>query len=215
MFERFTDRARRTVVLAQENSRLLGYDYIGSEHLLLGLLQEEAGVAALVLADAGLELESLRAKIVELYPPGDSSPPGHIPFTDGCRKVIELALREALQLGHSYIGTEHLLLAIIREVDCSAAEVLRDLGLAPVDARRAVINKLSGYQGPMRTEGEAPPAAPKSRPDPWGDHLRREMKREQERLRGNRYDRLRRQLEEHRDRRLFEQRMAQRAARDE
>src|SRR5215831_9610216 len=107
MFERFTDRARRVVVLAQEESRLLNHNYIGTEHILLGLIHEGDGVAARVLVGMDISLQAVRTEVEEIIGHGGQAPSGHIPFTPRSKKVLELALREALQLGHNYIGTEH------------------------------------------------------------------------------------------------------------
>ena len=115
MFERFTDRARRVVVLAQEEARLLNHDYIGTEHILLGLVHEEQGVAARALTELGISLEAVRDEVRQTIGQGDSPPTGHIPFTPRAKKVLELSLREALALGHNYIGTEHILLGLLRE----------------------------------------------------------------------------------------------------
>ena len=115
MFERFTDRARRVVVLAQEEARLLNHNYIGTEHILLGLIHEGEGVAARGLESLGINLEAVRSQVVEIIGQGSQAPSGHIPFTPRAKKVLELSLREALQLGHNYIGTEHILLGLIRE----------------------------------------------------------------------------------------------------
>jgi ATP-dependent Clp protease ATP-binding subunit ClpA len=128
MFERFTDRARRVIVLAQEEARLLNHNYIGTEHLLLGLLREGQGVGALALTSLGVSLEGVRAQVEEIIGQGQSAPSGHIPFTPRAKKVLELSLREALQLGHNYIGTEHILLGLIREGEGVAARVLVKLG---------------------------------------------------------------------------------------
>ena len=129
MFERFTDRARRVVVLAQEESRLLNHNYIGTEHILLGLIHEGEGVAATVLESLGVSLEGARARIEEIVGHGVEAPSGHIPFTPRSKKVLELSLREAMQLGHNYIGTEHILLGMIREAQGVAAQVLVEEGL--------------------------------------------------------------------------------------
>jgi len=115
MFERFTDRARRVVVLAQEEARMLNHNYIGTEHILLGLIHEGEGVAAKGLESLGISLEGVRAQVEEIIGQGQQAPSGHIPFTPRAKKVLELSLREALQLGHNYIGTEHILLGLIRE----------------------------------------------------------------------------------------------------
>ena len=128
MFERFTDRARRVVVLAQEEARLLNHNYIGTEHILLGLIHEGEGVAAKALESLSISLEGVRAQVEEIIGQGGSSPSGHIPFTPRAKKVLELSLREALQLGHNYIGTEHILLGLIREGEGVAAQVLVKLG---------------------------------------------------------------------------------------
>ena len=148
MFERFTDRARRVVVLAQEEARLLNHNYIGTEHILLGLIHEGEGVAAKALESLGISLEAVRSQVEEIIGQGGSSPSGHIPFTPRAKKVLELSLREALQLGHNYIGTEHILLGLIREGEGVAAQVLVKLGRRPVRVRQQVIQLLSGYSGP-------------------------------------------------------------------
>ncbi|MFZ9292424.1 MAG: Clp protease N-terminal domain-containing protein, partial [Ilumatobacteraceae bacterium] len=148
MFERFTDRARRVVVLAQEEARLLNHSYIGTEHILLGLIHEGEGVAAKGLEALGISLEAVRAQVEEIIGQGGSSPSGHIPFTPRAKKVLELSLREALQLGHNYIGTEHILLGLIREGEGVAAQVLVKLGADLSRVRQQVIQLLSGYQGP-------------------------------------------------------------------
>ena len=115
MFERFTDRARRVITLAQEEARMHNHNYIGTEHLLLGMSHEGAGVAAKVLEGMGVSLEGIRSQVEEIIGQGREAPVGHIPFIPRAKKVIELSLREALQLGHNYVGTEHLLLGLIRE----------------------------------------------------------------------------------------------------
>ena len=147
MFERFTDRARRVVVLAQEEARLLNHNYIGTEHILLGLIHEGEGVAAKSLESLGISLEAVRAQVEEIIGQGGNSPSGHIPFTPRAKKVLELSLREALQLGHNYIGTEHILLGLIREGEGVAAQVLVKLGADLSRVRQQVIQQLSGYQG--------------------------------------------------------------------
>ena len=158
MFERFTDRARRVVVLAQEEARLLNHSYIGTEHILLGLIHEGEGVAAKALESLGISLEAVRAQVEEIIGQGGSSPSGHIPFTPRAKKVLELSLREALQLGHNYIGTEHILLGLIREGEGVAAQVLVKLGADLSRVRQQVIQLLSGYQGPP-AKGETQGAA--------------------------------------------------------
>ncbi|MGH9024195.1 MAG: ATP-dependent Clp protease ATP-binding subunit, partial [Acidimicrobiia bacterium] len=147
MFERFTDRARRVVVLAQEEARLLNHNYIGTEHILLGLIHEGEGVAAKALEQLGISLEAVRTQVEEIIGQGGSSPSGHIPFTPRAKKVLELSLREALQLGHNYIGTEHILLGLIREGEGVAAQVLVKLGADLSRVRQQVIQLLSGYAG--------------------------------------------------------------------
>ncbi|MEM1333137.1 MAG: Clp protease N-terminal domain-containing protein, partial [Actinomycetota bacterium] len=153
MFERFTDRARRVVVLAQEEARLLNHSYIGTEHILLGLIHEGEGVAAKALESLGISLEAVRSQVEEIIGQGGSSPSGHIPFTPRAKKVLELSLREALQLGHNYIGTEHILLGLIREGEGVAAQVLVKLGADLSRVRQQVIQLLSGYQGPSGSQG--------------------------------------------------------------
>ena len=148
LFERFTDRARRVVVLAQEEARLLNHNYIGTEHILLGLIHEGEGVAAKALESLGISLEAVRSQVEEIIGQGGQSPSGHIPFTPRAKKVLELSLREALQLGHNYIGTEHILLGLIREGEGVAAQVLVKLGADLSRVRQQVIQLLSGYQGP-------------------------------------------------------------------
>ncbi|MEO1064206.1 MAG: Clp protease N-terminal domain-containing protein, partial [Actinomycetota bacterium] len=148
MFERFTDRARRVVVLAQEEARLLNHNYIGTEHILLGLIHEGEGVAAKALESLGISLEAVRSQVEEIIGQGGASPSGHIPFTPRAKKVLELSLREALQLGHNYIGTEHILLGLIREGEGVAAQVLVKLGADLSRVRQQVIQLLSGYSGP-------------------------------------------------------------------
>jgi ATP-dependent Clp protease ATP-binding subunit ClpC len=147
MFERFTDRARRVVVLAQEEARLLNHNYIGTEHLLLGLIHEGEGVAAKALESLGISLEAVRAQVEEIIGQGQSAPTGHIPFTPRAKKVLELSLREALQLGHNYIGTEHILLGLIREGEGVAAQVLVKVGASLDRVRQQVIQLLGGYPG--------------------------------------------------------------------
>jgi len=147
VFERFTDRARRVVVLAQEEARLLNHNYIGTEHILLGLIHEGEGVAAKALESLGISLEAVRQQVEEIIGQGGTSPSGHIPFTPRAKKVLELSLREALQLGHNYIGTEHILLGLIREGEGVAAQVLVKLGADLSRVRQQVIQLLSGYPG--------------------------------------------------------------------
>ena len=147
MFERFTDRARRVVVLAQEEARMLNHNYIGTEHLLLGLIHEGEGIAAKALESMGVTLSSVREQVQDIIGPGQQAPSGHIPFTPRAKKVLELSLREALQLGHNYIGTEHILLGLIRAGEGVASQVLSKLGAEPSRVRQTVIDMISGYQG--------------------------------------------------------------------
>jgi ATP-dependent Clp protease ATP-binding subunit ClpC len=154
MFERFTDRARRVVVLAQDEARNLGHNYIGTEHLLLGLIDEGHGVAAKALEAMGVTQEAIRQQIEEAVGRGAGSPEGHIPFLPRTRDVLGLSLREALQLGHNYIGTEHLLLGLIHEGEGVGAQVLVGLGVDLNHARQQVIQILHG----RHPEGAAAPA---------------------------------------------------------
>lgn len=147
MFERFTDRARRVVVLAQEEAKMLNHNYIGTEHILLGLIHEGEGVAAKALESLGISLDAVREQVQDIIGQGQQQPTGHIPFTPRAKKVLELSLREALQLGHNYIGTEHILLGLIREGEGVAAQVLVKLGADLNKVRQQVIQLLSGYQG--------------------------------------------------------------------
>jgi ATP-dependent Clp protease ATP-binding subunit ClpA len=200
MFERFTDRARRTVVLAQEEARRLQHNYIGTEHLLLGLLAEPGGVAATALAPFGMTAEVVREDVLRIIGPGKKEPSGHIPFTPRAKKCLELSLREALQLGHNYIGTEHLLLGLIREGEGVAAQIMKEhagdlagmragvLEIIPVEAeqgrrwlrrRSASISPVSvALRQECSTEMRTTPAADASLeeavrlagPDPVGSH---------------------------------------------
>jgi ATP-dependent Clp protease ATP-binding subunit ClpC len=146
MFEKFTDKARRVVVLAQEEAKMLNHNYIGTEHILLGLIHEGEGVAAKALEALGINLDAVREQVQEIIGQGQTPPTGHIPFTPRAKKVLELSLREALQLGHSYIGTEHLLLGLIREGEGVAAQVLTKLGADSNRVRQQVVELLSGFQ---------------------------------------------------------------------
>jgi ATP-dependent Clp protease ATP-binding subunit ClpA len=155
MFERFTDRARRVVVLAQEEARMLNHNYIGTEHILLGLIHEGEGVAAKALESLGISLEAVRQQVEEIIGQGQQAPSGHIPFTPRAKKVLELSLREALQLGHNYIGTEHILLGLIREGEGVAAQVLVKLGGDLNRVRQQVIAVLGGSAREEAGESEA------------------------------------------------------------
>ena len=164
MFERFTDRARRVVVLAQEEARMLNHNYIGTEHLLLGLIHEGEGVAAKALESLGISLEAVRAQVEEIIGQGQQAPSGHIPFTPRAKKVLELSLRESRQLGHEYIGTEHILLGLLREGEGVAAQVLARLGADLNRVRQQVIELLHGRRGeepagPRRGRAGTPLAA--------------------------------------------------------
>src|SRR5499426_3486177 len=164
MFERFTDRARRVVVLAQEEARLLNHNYIGTEHILLGLIHEGEGVAAKALESLGISLEAVRAQVEEIIGHGGQAPSGHIPFTPRAKKVLELSLREALQLGHNYIGTEHILLGLIREGEGVAAQVLVKLGADLSRVRQQVIQLLSGYGAKEGSSGGGGGGASEAQP---------------------------------------------------
>jgi ATP-dependent Clp protease ATP-binding subunit ClpC len=154
VFERFTDRARRVVVLAQEESRMLNHNYIGTEHILLGLAHEGEGVAALALESLDISIEDLRREVEQIVGQGQAAPTGHIPFTPRARKVLELSLRESLQLGANYIGSEHILLGLIREGEGVAAQLLQKLGADLNRVRQTVIQLLSGY--PVAASEEIP-----------------------------------------------------------
>src|SRR5437762_12267146 len=142
MFERFTDRARRVVVLAQEEARMLNHNYIGTEHLLLGLIHEGEGVAAKALESMNISLEAVRSQVEDIIGQGQAAPTGHLPFTPRAKKVLELSLREALKRGHNYIGTEHMLLGLVREGQGVAAQVLHKLGADLDRVRQQVIGLL-------------------------------------------------------------------------
>jgi len=164
MFERFTDRARRVVVLAQEEARRLDHTYIGTEHLLLGLIHEGDGVAAQALAALGVKRAAVRREVEEVVGRGQHPPSGHIPFTPRAKTVLELSLRESNQLGHTYIGTEHILLGLLREGEGVAAQVLVKMGVDLNRARQQVIELLQGRQA-----GESPPTGMRVRARPAGD----------------------------------------------
>jgi ATP-dependent Clp protease ATP-binding subunit ClpA len=155
MFEKFTDRARRVVVLAQEEARMLNHNYIGTEHLLLGLIHEGEGVAARALESIGISLEAVRQNVEEMIGRGQHALTGHIPFTPRAKKVLELSLRESQQLGHDYIGTEHILLGLIREGEGVAAQVLVKLGADLNRVRQQVLQILRGGEREEAAENEA------------------------------------------------------------
>lgn len=154
MFERFTEKARRVIVYAQEEARMLNQNYIGTEHLLLGLIREQDGIAAKALESLNISLEDVHQQVEDLIGRGTFVPTGHIPFTPRAKKVLELSLREALQLGHNYIGTEHILLGLIREGEGVAAQVLLNLGADLEKVRSAVIQLLSGHYGKQAESAE-------------------------------------------------------------
>src|SRR5579885_1046542 len=168
MFERFTDRARRVVVLAQEEARMLNHNYIGTEHILLGLIHEGEGVAAKALESLGISLEGVRSQVEEIIGQGQQAPSGHIPFTPRAKKVLDLALREALQRGHNFIVTEHILLGLIREGEGVAAQVLVKLGADLSRVRQQVIQLLSGYAGSKEASGQGAATGSGSETQPSG-----------------------------------------------
>jgi ATP-dependent Clp protease ATP-binding subunit ClpC len=165
MFERFTDRGRRVVVLAQEEARMLDHDYIGTEHILLGLIHEGEGVAARALESLGISLEAVRQQVEEIVGRGEQPSPGHMQFTPRAKKVLELSLREAQELGHNYIGTEHILLGLLREGEGVAAQVLVKLGADLSRVRQQVIQLLAGYQAEAGVESAARPPGRAGRVD--------------------------------------------------
>src|SRR6266480_4228095 len=167
MFERFTDRARRVVVLAQEEARMLNHNYIGTEHILLGLIHEGEGVAAKALESLGISQEAVRQQVEQIVGRGQQAPSGHIRFTPRAKKVLELSLRESVQLGHNYIGPEHILLGMVREGDGMAAQVLVTLGADLNRVRQQVIQLVHGYQGQdVESAGSGPGSrAPAGLPD--------------------------------------------------
>jgi ATP-dependent Clp protease ATP-binding subunit ClpC len=163
MFERFTERARKVVVLAQEEARHFNHNYIGTEHLLLGLLREDEGVAAQALSSLNVTLDEVREQVESIVGYGEEGTGAQAPFTPRSKKVLELALREALQLGHNYIGTEHILLGLVRESEGVAARVLSNLDVDPDKVRREVVRRLGGGRS-QRGRGAARPPAVGSRP---------------------------------------------------
>jgi ATP-dependent Clp protease ATP-binding subunit ClpC len=180
MFERFTERARQVVVLAQDEARALKHNYIGTEHLLLGLLREEEGLAALVLESLDITVEEVRAQVARIVGQGDEATSGQIPFTPRAKKVLELSLREALSLGHNWIGTEHVLLGLVRENEGVAARILLDFGADAEKIRNGVIESLSeGGRHPEEPSAEELQAAREAHPDlaEEFDRLSREKER--------------------------------------
>ncbi|WP_281898007.1 Clp protease N-terminal domain-containing protein, partial [Phytohabitans aurantiacus] len=172
MFERFTDRSRRVIVLAQEEARMANHHYIGTEHILLGLVHEGEGVAAKALQSLGVSLEGVRQQVEEIIGQGQQGPGGHVPFTPRAKKVLELSLRESLQLGHNYIGTEHILLGLLREGEGVAAQVLVKLGADRARVRQQVIQLLSGHPSVTPVE-ETVPAVSSTVLDQYGENLTR------------------------------------------
>jgi ATP-dependent Clp protease ATP-binding subunit ClpC len=160
LFDKFTDRARRVIVLAQDEARMLNQNYIGTEHLLLGLIHEGEGVAAKALEQLGLSLDVVRKQVEDMIGNGQNAPAGHIPFTPRAKKVLEFSMRESLQLGHAYIGTEHILLGLIREGEGVAAQVLIKLGADLNRVRSTVLQLLSGYNEKQAATAGAPEAGP-------------------------------------------------------
>jgi ATP-dependent Clp protease ATP-binding subunit ClpC len=164
LFERFTERARQVVVLAQDEARALKHNYIGTEHILLGLLREEEGLAARVLESLDITVEEVRAQVARIVGQGDEVTTGQIPFTPRAKKVLELALREALSLGHNYIGTEHILLGLVRENEGVAARILLDFDADAEKIRNEIIRMLSGPAAarPARAARRARSRSPRS-----------------------------------------------------
>jgi ATP-dependent Clp protease ATP-binding subunit ClpC len=170
MFERFTDRARRVVVLAQEEARMLNHNYIGTEHILLGLIHEGQGVAARALTALGLHLDATRQAVEDIIGRGMQAPSGHIPFTPRSKKVLELSLREALNLGGDYISTEHILLALLREGDGVGAQILVGAGVDLNRARQEIINLLHrGREEDVPSPSVSAPRLTVSAPPPSAD----------------------------------------------
>jgi ATP-dependent Clp protease ATP-binding subunit ClpC len=174
LFERFTERARQVVVLAQDEARALKHNYIGTEHILLGLLREEEGLAARVLESLDITVEEVRAQVARIVGQGDEVTTGQIPFTPRAKKVLDLALREALSLGHNYIGPEHILLGLVRENDGVGARILLDLDADAEKVRDEIIRMLPGSgSGPARAHSTvAPPPAKGDGESPTGQGRR-------------------------------------------
>ncbi len=191
MFERFTERARQVVVLAQDEARALKHNYIGTEHILLGLLREEEGLAARVLESLDITVEEVRAQVARIVGQGDEVTTGQIPFTPRAKKVLELALREALCLGHNYIGTEHILLGLVRENEGVAARILLDFDADAEKIRNEIIRMLSGPG--RRQQGAGAPGGEKAKSskllDQFGRNLTKAGDRGQARPRGRPPDR--------------------------
>jgi len=177
MFERFTDRARRVVVIAQEEARMLNHDYIGTEHILLGLIHEGQGVASEVLDTLGVSLDAARGRVEEIIGQGAKAPTGHIPFTPRAKKVLELSLKEAVGLGSGYIGTEHILLGLLREGDGVACHVLTDLGLDLNGVRQVVIRRAEerGPEPEGASNGESAGPGPLARIEERLERIERQI----------------------------------------
>jgi ATP-dependent Clp protease ATP-binding subunit ClpC len=175
VFERFTERARQVVVLAQAEAKALKHNYIGTEHLLLGLLREEEGLAARVLDSFDITVEEVRAQVARIVGQGDEVVAGQIPFTPRSKKILELSLREALELGHNYIGTEHLLLGLLRENEGVAVQILRDLGAVPTAIRDEILRMLSLVRretgGPAALNWEYTVRTLEGRTETWPEQL--------------------------------------------
>jgi ATP-dependent Clp protease ATP-binding subunit ClpC len=170
VFERFTERARQVVVLAQDEASRLQHNYIGTEHLLLGLLREEEGVAARVLGGLGITADEVRGEVERVVGQGDEVPTGQIPFTPRAKHALERSFREALALGHKYIGTEHVLLGLAREENGVAARILAELGASAEKVRDEVYRSLGGGPGlASQVESVVPDAPLETRPvmSPW------------------------------------------------
>jgi ATP-dependent Clp protease ATP-binding subunit ClpC len=171
MFERFADSARRVVVLAQEEARRLDHSYIGTEHILLGLIREGEGTAAKALETWGIDLDAARRMVEEIIGRGKKATSGHIPFTPRSKKVLELSLRESLQLGHDYIGTEHILLGLINEGEGVAAQMLKNFGAPLSEVRERVMALV--LESPPESGAASPPPSRVGSPAQPGEILRR------------------------------------------
>src|SRR5271154_1729663 len=159
MFERYTDRAKRVIVLAQQAARDLNHNWIGTEHLAAGLIGEGGGVAFLALTALGVTGEAVREAVFERVPAGQVQPAGHIPFTPELKKILELGLRESLQLGCNYVATEHLLLGLIRREEGTGAKVLADCNVTLPEVRAKVLELLRGYAEQEKAKPRPPPSS--------------------------------------------------------
>lgn len=174
MFERFTERARQVGVLAQDEARLLKHSYIGTEHLLLGLIREEEGIAARVLASHDVTLEEVRAEVARIIGPGEGNPVGQIPFTPRAKRVLEHALREAISLGHNWIGTEHVLLGLSDEDEGVATRILLDFAVGHEQVRAEVLRLLAD---PASAVEEEQPVEQELRSPPFSEEFMDELRR--------------------------------------